>query len=576
MKIVKLIAKNFRILLRSRSAALIILFGPLFIMILAGMAFNNANSFELRVGILSNVDTETSQLFTNSLSKEYAVIDFDDIDVCIDSVRSGSNHACIVYPDDFIIEQGKLNDIELFVDTSKTNIVDLIEQSLGNIISIEGGKISTDLTTKLVNTIDATVASLEEDREIFLGALHQKSLIIVTGLTDISNQVGNLNLSYDKDKISLEGVSLVSKSIESYAGNIKSDAEGISDVTDDLADDVINLNISGSLNSVAEDAKDDVDTIEAAMASDMESIEALQNDILHMVSNAERNLDALSVQLDGAKVQNAKIIKDISLQKTELGVLKQTLINFELSVNNTLAQLSGVEITNIASIVHPITITPRTVVGNISKLNFIFPTLMMLVIMFVSIMLSSTLIIMEKLSPARFRVFMTPTKEITFLLATFLTVVIIILLQIVIVALVAQLGFNIMILQNIITTLLVLFFASFIFIFIGMCIGYIFSTEQTAILGAISVGSLFLLISDLILPLESMPALMQGIIEKTPFVLSTNVLRQTIIFNTPIAAVQTDFIWMVLYALTLFLLIIAVHKIASILFVMNHARRAKK
>ena len=574
MKTIKLIAKNFKTLMRAKSAALIILLGPLLIMVIAGIAFNNADPFDLNLGIYSPEQTNTSTVFTSALADQYTVSEFTDKAGCMRSVESGQQHACIVYPEAFRIEQGRVNDIEIYVDTSKANVVDVVEQSLTEVISQQKGRISSDLTQTLVDTIDLTAENLANYRTIYIERLNGQAANLSEEIGSIAAQAGTLNLSYDPDEMTLEAVDVIVTNIDIQASEVRDGAKDIAAELRSFAEDILDMNISSRTNSAAEDAKESAQEIEDTLAIETDQLSELQDDLMHVLRGAQDNLDAVRSQLDTAQSTNTQVLQDLDVQKERTVELSGTVEDLGSALNTSITHLRGIEITDIASIVYPITVTPRTVVGNVSKLNYLFPSLMMLVIMFVSIMLACTLIIMEKLSPARFRIFMTPIKDTGFILSTLLTVLIIVVLQIIVISLVAQYGFNIDIMPNFLNLFLVLICASLVFIFLGMCVGYLFSTEHTAILGGISISSLFLLISDLILPLESMPLAMQAVIEKTPFVLATNVLRRTVIFGSDLSGLMPDFFYLVLYAIALFMLIVVVQKVAKFLFILNHARKS--
>ena len=67
-----------------------------------------------------------------------------------------------------------------------------------------------------------------------------------------------------------------------------------------------------------------------------------------------------------------------------------------------------------------------------------------------------------------------------------------------------------------------------------MSLGYLFKTAETATLGAISIGSVLLFLSDFVLPLESMPKMLEHVFRYNPFTLSSELLRKTLVFDLPI------------------------------------------
>ena len=70
-KLFTLIKKNFKLLIRSKSSALVILVGPLLIMMLTGLAFNNTNIYNINIGIFSEGYTNLTDSFIEKLQSNY-------------------------------------------------------------------------------------------------------------------------------------------------------------------------------------------------------------------------------------------------------------------------------------------------------------------------------------------------------------------------------------------------------------------------------------------------------------------------------------------------------------------------
>jgi ABC-2 type transport system permease protein len=189
---------------------------------------------------------------------------------------------------------------------------------------------------------------------------------------------------------------------------------------------------------------------------------------------------------------------------------------------------------------------------------------MMLVIMFVCIMLGATLVVSEKLSPARFRLFTTPSSDLLFISSHFITTIIVAVIQIGIIFAAAHYVFNLSLGVNITATILIAILGAIIFASIGMIIGYLFADEQTTILGAICTGTAFLLVSDLLLPLEAVPQSMREILIYTPFVILTNLLRRALLFGANLFDMTPNIYFAAIYAVLLFVIIILAHKLLKI------------
>ena len=80
--------------------------------------------------------------------------------------------------------------------------------------------------------------------------------------------------------------------------------------------------------------------------------------------------------------------------------------------------------------------------------------------------------------------------------------------------------------------IIVLLLVATVFILIGMFLGFIFNSEETANLGAISIGSILLFFSNAILPIETLPVGIRDIAKFSPFVLSVSVLKRIMLFGS--------------------------------------------
>lgn len=88
--VLRIIKKNFKLLMRSRSSALMIILGPLLVIALVGLAFNNSNAYEVGVGVYSESYSDVSQAIVGALEEQnFMVRMYGDILTCKQGVRQG-------------------------------------------------------------------------------------------------------------------------------------------------------------------------------------------------------------------------------------------------------------------------------------------------------------------------------------------------------------------------------------------------------------------------------------------------------------------------------------------------------
>ena len=159
--LLKIIKKNFKLLIRSKSSALIIILGPLLVIFLVGIAFDNVSQFSLKIGTYSDSYSELSDsLITNMVDAGFKVTKIPAQEECINKVKTGDIHACISFPAGLKIDQGKSQEVIFHVDYSKINLVYAIMDTISKGVTAQSSSVSMDLTTQLLNKIDESKATI--------------------------------------------------------------------------------------------------------------------------------------------------------------------------------------------------------------------------------------------------------------------------------------------------------------------------------------------------------------------------------------------------------------------------------
>ncbi|MFC1728081.1 ABC transporter permease [Nanoarchaeota archaeon] len=549
MKLLNIIQKNFKILLRSRSSATITFLGPLMLVVLVGLAFSNTETYGLNIGTYSeNYNDFSNSLLDKLTENNFQITKFDSQGKCISGAKQGDSNICIVFPKDMNLEN---NEVVFHVDYSKVNIVWMVLDSISEKISSKSKEIRESLTSNILEKMIETKSSMDSHKESAEkikkaeSAMQEKATTIQTGLDgmDVSISLTDLKLSDIRDKV---------EDIESTADYASEDLEELIETVND--------------SSLPSSEKNDI-------IGDIESIQGDVNDVLDIVSgNGTGTVIKLVEELEGKLIlvqgKLASLATTRGDAEEDLGIIKNLLEDNMKKVDNLKSAIS-VAISNIADvgsdqtsqIVSPIKTRIQPLTTQKTHFNYLFPTLIVLVIMITAILLSSTLVMNEKKSKSFFRNFITPTKDIIFNLGIFITSFLVILAQLVLFLLIASIFFETNIWSSILTTPLILLLVISIFVFLGMFIGYIFKSPETNVLASISVSAVLLFFSSTVLPLESIPGALRTMANLSPFVLSENLLRQTLFFNFGYGEIWVGLINLLGYVLLLFIATLIAQKL---------------
>ena len=491
IKITEIIKKNFRLLLRSRTSALIVLIGPLILMLLIGFAFNTTSLFDIKIGTYSSGYSELSDsIITKLQDDQFRVTKVDSEDDCINMVKSGDVHVCTVFPANLNIKTS--DKITFYVDKSRLNFVYIILDRISSKIATKSTELSTALTNRLLTSLNNANTKLDSSKVISsdLESSQGKVSEVSSNLAGLDTSTTSANFSKLKTEI---------------------DASNLS-------------------SSVEENLKDLVKSVEASyddMSSKILAIGAIKD-------SSTKSLNEVKETLSG-NIEDAKAI--------------------EKSVKEIKDDINSIEVKDVSRIVSPISTEIQPIVAESSNLSFTFPTLVLLVILFAGLFIGSTSVMEEKTSKAYFRNFITPTKDILFVIGQYISDVIIILLQLlVILSVMLFITKTTMHYTLLLSILLIMFLAGSVFILIGMIIGYLFKTGETANMAAISVGALLLFFSNTVLPIETLPTTLRGIIKFSPFILGENSLKKIILFNESLMSVMDTIYILAGFSVVLFLL----------------------
>jgi ABC-type multidrug transport system permease subunit len=571
MKIAKIIHKNLKLLMRSKGSVITTLIGPLVVIFLVGLAFGNITTTNINVGIYAPNYNELTDSFVDRLENQsFKIVKYPVQDLCINEIKKGTIHTCIFFPANFAVGGNQSSTIEFYVDETNVNVVSMVKEAVSKQVESRLQELSEDLTEDVLSKIDDVKNSAEEQIQL-ITQLIDDSNSINSEINDASEDISAMEIDFKKSDLT----------------------DGLDDLETDL--DLLNDRGKGAVND-ALDLVDDIQATDYSAAADSSTITSLLNsaeddfeDILDDFNESNINAILTKIQNVSAKVSeiNSKMntadatknnVRDNLVQvKQDISRLQDNLLELQRIVETMTGNVGNVQVTSASGIVAPVKTLVKPVVAEKAPLHYMLPSLIVLVIMFISMMLAGTLVVMEKTSSAFFRNFVTPTNDVIFLYGTFFTNLIVVGLQMILVLL-ASLGvFQAAILNNLGSILIVIFLSIGLYTIIGMIIGYLFHSQEMVSLGGISVGSLFLLMSNVIFPLEQMPEYMIKLARFNPFIISESLLRKAILFNTDIIYLINEIFLLFAMIVILFLILVGIEKVGKNIFLTGvHFLKHKK
>jgi tetrahydromethanopterin S-methyltransferase subunit B len=555
VKLFNIIKKNLKVLARSKSSALVVLLGPLLIVTLIALAFNNVGSdYELNIGVYIPEESDSTQTFLMGLQDEYLVVDFPTNDSCINSIKTSESHICLIFPENLILDDEYRDEILIYVDQSRMNLVDAVINRISELIGIGVESTSKDLTSSLITSIGLTRDEVEENLHNAVG-LKQKTSNLAT---DIGYAQSNLNyMNLDMVPVNTNDVSVKALEMSTHADDLKEDALKAINESLDFIESISNS--SGSPASTLRGLEDDI-------ISDAKSVNSSYADLLYKLKAVDATLESIETKFSNAKSKRTAILTELDDVVYSIDDINYEISSLKYSLETVMDSISAIKVLDADSIINPITTTIMPVHASKQKSLFLFPDLLILVIMLIGVMLSGTSIIIDKLSPASFRTFASPTRDSVYLVAYYITNLLIIFVQTIIIAGLAAYFLKIDILSNLGLSMLIVFLAASLFILFGTLFGYVFKSQEGVTIAALSFSSVLLFVSNLIIPLESAPSIVQKIARFNPFVVLSDALKKSMLFQLPIQDFYYELIVVLCYIVIVYMLIFLVQKLSKIIY----------
>ncbi|MBU1204011.1 MAG: ABC transporter permease [Nanoarchaeota archaeon] len=309
MIFLEILKKNFKLLLRSKTSALIVFLGPLILMLLISLAFNSSSLYDISIGTYSSSYSELSNSLIEKLEGDaYNVVKIDNEESCKNSVKDGTVHICAVFPPDMNIQTE--GNIVFYVDESRMNLVWSIIGSISTKISTKSTELSTILTTKLMNALQKTEEIVSQEGNNIVS--------IKTKLVDIKNVVSEVES--DLDIIEIANHSQLETELDEIKDRLNVSSSVFSDMEELIArisaDITTTLAVKNSSTTSLKQVRLDLNTqIEDA------------NKLKEAIDNIKKEVDAIEIK-DVQKIVTpiSTDIKPITSQGTHLKYSFPTLL----------------------------------------------------------------------------------------------------------------------------------------------------------------------------------------------------------------------------------------------------------
>jgi ABC-type multidrug transport system permease subunit len=286
------------------------------------------------------------------------------------------------------------------------------------------------------------------------------------------------------------------------------------------------------------------------------------------VQNLQDNLGAVNSQVQEVVTAVSTTVAELDTIKTvledEIQFNKEAIIDLDRSVikiqeistnlNTSLSGLSQINPDLAKKIIRPFEELFTVLLPNAKNIQLMFPLLLVAIIIFSSILFSTVVTFSEIHSMASFRNKITPVGSYVWFFGLFVTNILVVLFQVAILFIVAQVQFELPILEHLLPLTLIALVLIIIFVLLGMGIAILIENRQTSVLVATFLALTFFLFGNAIAPLETMPVTASTVANLNPFVIGNTITREVLLLGVPLQFLITDLLLLIGYAFGLLII----------------------
>ena len=572
--------------MREGRTLVLLVAAPLLVLLIMGGIFSGDSTLvgKTTIGVCDLDNSNASTFFVNGIMNSSEIINYGNGADCSlnmeQDVRAGRLVAGLVIPEGFGagLEQGISQNISVLLDNSRFQVSPSVEAAVKANIQATNQRIGAQFILSVWGKLDAANAKLatiySDLNDTRARANQMKSDLNNTAaslnalnISSVQGQVQLANITIDQTLATLDTAESNLTKIESDFGDYQTTLNQTE--SDLLGIDNTLVNISGyiqaakssmnctnalnfaacapldSLNASVDSAHQSVSLrlakvrkAEVDLAAANVTIQEFKADIISAKAGANeskksiQNMQDFVSQLEINRAASLQTLKEVDASLDEL--IGKTY-DLEKIITDSRSQISSITTRSPDFIISPMTAFSEYVFGKRPFFEFMLPSVLPLILMFVALFLASTSLVKEKYGGTLARVYTSQVNRFEYVAIKVLSLTVVLVPEAILLAFIASVFYNAFPVSDIniwfyvLQALVPLILA---FVSLGILIAVYSESEATAFLACLVVGLPLLFLSGLLFPFEFMPPLIAMFGTASPLTQAIVSMQATLLYHS--------------------------------------------
>jgi ABC-type multidrug transport system permease subunit len=557
-KLAPLVKANIKGLLRNWKSLLILVVLPLVLILIIFASFNPEGLRKIDIGYsFADGQTLDETQFNNAMGGFAKLHRFDELDDCLKSLRSYKEYVCV-----HIHGSGPYV-LDVHYDNTREpviwEIVQRLEQSVRSVQKQESKDIADDFLVRFRNAMTRLDAY---DRQLV--TIHSD---IDTYIYEVDGSITKLQGARRDLITTLDGMDRDIAEAKSSSSSARSNTAHYTS----QADQQLSL-IDYNLQYIAATAE-----TQAYLSSARSSIGNARSQVSAVRTGVESDLDRIDGRISSYQAASARgrgYVFEIDNSVNTLRGTKTDLQSYKVRVASTRNELSGIkqefrelEGLDAETLVNPVVVvTTPTYIPQVSEelqeefaqdvqaaakgvslisLQTIFPTVLILITLFLSLLIGSFVALGEINSAAHQRIRLVDHTFFPEFFASFISSLIIVFVPIFTVLLIGDGVFHLGVFEHIFTVTATITLVMAIFVLLGFLLAYIIRKESMALMTSTFILVLFIFLSGFLLPVERMSPISYIFATMSPGSLAVDMFKQSVFYDSGFDGITLQFMMLI-------------------------------
>ncbi|MCX8205819.1 MAG: ABC transporter permease [Candidatus Micrarchaeota archaeon] len=586
MNLLSEIAKDWAQFTRDGRTLLLMLAVPALVVIILNLVFSST-SIELQKAAMGYCDEDGSnfsRLFVSGIANNTLLVDYTGPQctaVLYNEVKTGKLVAAFIIPPGFEqgIANGQAQAIRIFLDNSKFQVSPSLQSLMSAAVQRTGQEVGRQFIMEVwsqLNDADAKLVQLGEDvRTTRARAVDMKAQLKATAdslnsldVNSVKSELAlantTLNATYAKLELAQENLTKIESDFAEYdltLSQTETDLVSINGTLSDMAYslaqmksgvncsdplslplcltlDSLNASVS-SAHSAVELRLGKVRSARAGLYAANLTIQEFKANIIAAKNSSEdahAKLAAMAQFITQLEENRNTALKTIQEIDSSLDLIINKTYELEGIIGRSRAQVHTITSREPDTVVTPILLSSHQLLGEKPFFDFLLPSMLPLVLMFVALFISSTSLVKEKYYGTFARIRLAQVHPLEFASYKVISYTVVMLPAALILLLLSSLAYGAFPLLNFglfIFLLEALALTIFVFAALGVLIALYSESEATAFLSSLVVGLPLLFMSGILFPFEFMPAQAAAAGLASPLTLAMLAMQSAITYESP-------------------------------------------